>query len=336
MLSQSHFYHRITRKMVVAFGTMFNNIRLVRYNKAGTQEIERITVPLTYAQKEKFYDRLQQDPNMNQPVQITLPRMSFEMTSITYDPIRKTSMFNRTFSPLNQNSVRSVRMTPYNFDFQLNIYVRNTEDGTQIIEQILPYFAPDYTLTADIAGLSEPVDIPITLQNVTYDPDYIGGPENLRVLLWTITFTMKGYMYGPISNVSVIRQSTANTFNDTFNLEQTRSITVNSATGSGGTGIFKVGELLYQGDSFDTATATTFVQSWSPSTNTLIVIDTSGVLQTGKFITGVVSNAAYNIVSFGTNNQQLQNIVVVPDPGTANVNTAFGFDTTIEEFPTIT
>jgi hypothetical protein len=317
--------------MVVAFGTMFNNIRLVRYNKAGTQEIERITVPLSYAQKEKFYSRLQQDANMNQAVQITLPRMSFEITSITYDPIRKTSMFNRTFSPLNSDSVRSVRMAPYNFDFSLNVYVRNTEDGTQIIEQILPYFTPDYTLTADIAGLNEPIDLPIILQNVSYDPDYIGGPENLRVLTWTLNFTMKGYMYGPIANTKVIRTVNANTYNDVYNSSDSRKITV-----AAGAGTFKIGELLYQGDSYDTATATTFVQSWSPSTNTLIVVDTSGVLQSGKFITGVVSNAAYNIVSFSTNDFQLVNIEVSPDPNNANSNSAFGFDTTVEEFPNIT
>ena len=336
MLSKTHFYHRVTRKMVVAFGTMFNNIRLVRYNKAGTTEIERITVPLTYAQKEKFYSRLQQDPNMNQAVQLTLPRMSFELSSITYDPIRKTSMFNRTFSPLNSNSVRSVRMTPYNFDFSLNIYVRNTEDGTQIIEQILPYFAPDYTLTADFTGLNEPVDVPIILQNVNYDPEYVGGSDALRVLMWTLNFTMKGYMYGPISNVSVIRTSTANTYNDTFNLTNNRRITVNSAINSGGTGTFKIGELLYQGSSYDVATATAYVESWSPSTNTLVVVDTDGVLESNKFITGAVSNASYNIISFGTNDQQLLNITVTPDPSTANINTAFGFDVTTEEFPNIT
>ena len=322
--------------MVVAFGTMFNNIRLVRYNKAGTTEIERITVPLSYAQKEKFYTRLAQDPDMNQRVQITLPRMSFEIVSITYDPIRKTSMFNRTFTPLNSTGVRSVRMSPYNFEFALNVYVRNTEDGTQIIEQILPYFTPDYTLTADIAGINEPIDIPIILQNVSYDPDYVGGPENLRVLTWTLNFTMKGYMYGPISNTNIIRTVTANTFNDTFNLSNTRKLTVNSAAGSGGTGTFKVGELLYQGDSFDTATATTYVESWSPSTNALVVVDTTGVLKEGKFIFGAVSNAAYNIISFSTNDFQLSQIQITPDPNTANVNTAFGFDTTVEEFPNIT
>jgi len=322
--------------MVVAFGTMFNNIRLVRYNKAGTTELERITVPLTYAPKEKFYTRLQQDPNMNQAVQITLPRMSFEMTSITYDPIRKTSMFNRNFSPLSDTLLRSVRMTPYNFDFSLNIYVRNTEDGTQIVEQILPYFAPDYTLTADFVGLNEPIDVPIILQNVVYDPDYVGGPDPLRVLTWTLNFTMKGYMYGPIANVDVIRTSTANTFNDTFNLSSTRKVTVNSAAGSGGTGTFKIGELVYQGNNFDVASATAYVDRWSPSTNTLIVVDTTGVLSSGRFITGAVSNASYNVVSFGTNDQQLQNITVSPDPNSANVNTAFGFDTTVEEFPNIT
>ena len=317
--------------MVVAFGTMFNNIRLVRYNKAGTQEIERITVPLTYAPKEKFYARLQQDPNMDRAVQLSLPRMSFEMTAITYDPIRKTSLFNRNFAPQNSNTVRSTRMTPYNFEFTLNIYVRNTEDGTQIVEQILPYFAPDYTLTADLAGLNEPVDIPIILQNVSYDPDYVGGPDTLRVLTWTLTFTMKGYMYGPVSNVSVIRESTANVYNSTFNLSNSKKITVST-----GSGTFKIGELVFQGDNLDTATSTSFVDSWSPTTNTLILVDTSGVLTTGKYITGALSNASYNLISYGSDEGQLIHVSVKPDPLSANINTAFGFDTTVEEFPNIT
>lgn len=333
MFSNTHFYHRITRKMVVAFGTLFNNIRLVRYNEAGTAEIERITVPLTYAQKEKFYSRLMQDPNMNQAVELTLPRMSFELTAITYDPLRKTSMFNRDFAPMNSTSIQTVRRTPYNFDFVLDLYVRNIEDGTQIIEQILPYFSPDYTLTADLANVDQPVDIPIILQSVDYRPDYIGGPDNVRALNWSLGFTMKGYMYGPSSNVSVIRTATANVYDSTFNTTGSRTLTVNTATGSG---IFKTGELVYQGRTQETASASAFVDAWDPYSGRLLVVDTTGVLESGKFIRGAVSNASYNIVSFATTDNQMVNITVRPDPLTANINTAFGFDTTIEEYPNIT
>ena len=140
MLSRTHFYHRITRKLVVAFGTMFNNLQLFRYDKSGNVEIERITVPLSYASKEKFYSRITQDPTLNKEVEITLPRMSFEMTGITYDPLRKVSLINSLYSP--SNNFSAVKQTPYNFSFVLSIYTRNTEDGTQLVEQILPYFAP--------------------------------------------------------------------------------------------------------------------------------------------------------------------------------------------------
>lgn len=319
--------------MIVAFGTLFNNMRLVRYNEAGTVEIERITVPLTYAQKEKFYSRLMQDPNLNQAVELTLPRMSFELAAITYDPIRKTSIFNREFSPSSANTVQSVRMAPYNFDFSLSLYVRNTEDGTQIIEQILPYFSPDYTITADLVGLGNSIDMPIILQSVNYAPDYIGGPENVRALNWNLDFTMKGYMYGPVSDINIIRTATANVYDSTYTTTGSRSIIANTATGSG---TFKNGELVYQGNTQQSATSSAFVDTWNPYTGLLKVIDTTGVLQTGKFIRGAVSNASYNISSFGTTDNQMVNITVKPDPLDANINTAFGFDVTIEEYPNIT
>lgn len=329
MLSSTHFYHRITRKMVVLFGTMFNNIRMVRYNKAGTQEIERITVPLTYAPKEKFYSRLQQDPNLNQAVQLTLPRMSFEMTAITYDPLRKTSLFNRNFETNNSTSVKSVRMAPYNFDFNLNIYVRNTEDGTQIVEQILPYFSPDYTLTADLSGIGNPIDIPIILQNVGYDPDYTGGPDPLRVLTWTLSFSMKSYLYGPTSNVSVIRNSIANTHIDR-SLGESIDLQM---TFDSGTRNFKIGELIYEGNRPESANATAYVKSWDPVANQLVITESSGVFQNGQKIYGAVTGAAWTLSTVNKYTNQVAYISVVSDPLTANANDDFGFTEVYQEFP---
>ena len=250
MLSNIHFYHRITRKMVVAFGTLFNNIRLVRYNKAGTQEIERINVPLQYSQKEKFYQRITQDPELTKEVQITLPRMSFDLTSITYDPMRKRSLFSESFSPESQTTIKSIRTTPYNFDFELNIYVRNTEDGTQIIEQILPFFNPDYNVTIDVTGLTDQkVDIPFILQNISYNVDSVGTPDTTRVIIWTLTFTAKGYMFGPILSRNIIRKSTANTFNSIFELDGLRELTMNANSGVGN---YQAGEVVYTIQSFST------------------------------------------------------------------------------------
>lgn len=332
MLSNIHFYHRVTRKMVVAFGTLFNNIRLVRYNKAGTQEIERINVPLQYAQKEKFYQRITQDPELTKEVQITLPRMSFELTSISYDPLRKRNLFAESYSAESSTTVKSIRTTPYNFEFELNIYVRNTEDGTQIVEQILPYFNPDYNLTLDIIGLSDQkVDVPFILQNISYQVDDVGTGDTTRVLVWTLTFTAKGYMFGPIVSRDVIRKVTANTYNSIYEFDNRRSM-VMANTGSG---TYKIGELVYDGSTLSAANATAFVDSWVPDTFTLVVSDVNGILKTGRTLTGAVTNSAYRIESFTTIESQLSKIVVTPDPVTANANTAFGFDELVQEFPNI-
>lgn len=330
MLSSQHFYHRTIRKMVVAFGTIFNNIKLVRYNKAGTVEIERITVPLSYAQKEKFYNRITQDPGLDRTVQLTLPRMSFELDSISYDPLRKTSNFNQSFVAGTSTTVKAFRMVPYNFDFSLSIYVRNVEDGTQIIEQILPYFNPDMTLTGDVLGLGKKNDLPVVLQSINNAVDAEGLPENRRMIIWTLTFTMKGFMYGPVANSEIIRKVVANTYDSTFTTTSNRRFTMNTATGSG---TYKINELVYEGRSAVGANASAYVLSWSPSTNTLIVTDTSGVFTSGRFVFGAVSNAAYNLVSTSEITGQLAEITVEPDPSTANANTAFGFDTIIQEYP---
>lgn len=330
MLSNVHFYHRIIRKMVVAFGTMFNEITLKRYNKAGTQEIERINVPLMYAQKEKFYERITQDPNLANETMINLPRMSFEMTAITYDPLRKRSSFTNSFSAgENISTVKNVRATPYNFDFSLSIYVRNVEDGTQIVEQILPYFSPDYTLTVNLVGIpSEKVDIPFILNSVDQSVDNLGSPESTRMIIWTLTFTAKGYMYGATSESKIIRKATANTYDSTFNSINEREITF-----SAGSGVFKIGELVYEGRTLNEANATAFVHSWDPDSNTLIVIDTNGVINTGKYMTGAVSNASWNVQTSSLANRQLVRQVIYPDPLNANADTAFGFTEVMQETP---
>jgi len=331
MLSGVHFYHRITRKMVVAFGTMFNNITLKRYNKAGTQEIERINVPLMYAQKEKFYERITQDPNLANETMMTLPRMSFEMDAITYDPLRKRSSFTNSFAAGSTGSkVKNIVATPYNFDFTLTIYVRNVEDGTQIVEQILPYFAPDYTLTMNLVDVaSEKVDVPFILNSVSQDVNNVGvSSDNVRIIMWTLTFTAKGYMYGATSESKIIRKAIANTYDSTFNTTAQKEMIM-----SAGKGIFRVGELVYEGRTLSEANSTAFVHAWTPSTNTLIVVDTNGVIKTGKYITGAVSNASWNVQSLSTPTNQLVRQIVYPDPLSANADTAFGFTEVLQEFP---
>lgn len=333
MLSGQHFYHRITRKMVVAFGSMFNNLKLFRYNLAGTTELERIVVPLNYITKEKFYQRITQDPNLDQRVQLTLPRMSFELTDIAYDTTRKLSPYINQFGALNDTQIRSSTLTPYNFNFALYIYVRNTEDGTQIIEQILPYFNPDYTMTLDLVGVGNPVDVPLILQGVNYSAGGSDGPpQDLRMLQWNLSFTMKGYLYGPTSNVKVIRKVTANTYEYNSGGLEAKSFTVNT-----GSGDFKIGEAVYQGRSLDSASVRGFVSSWSNTSNTLIVNDVTGAFKQGTTLKGAVSNTAYNLYAYAsTTDYQLNRITIQPDPLASNANTAFGFDVDIDRAPNIT
>jgi hypothetical protein len=325
MLSNTHYYHRITRKMVVLFGTMFNNLKLKRYNKEGTQEIERITVPLTYSTKEKFYARITQDPDLARQLQVVLPRMAFELTSITYDPLRKGSSFVDQFTAKDSGQVSRITRTPYNFEFSLYIFVRNVEDGTQIVEQILPYFAPDYTLSASLVdGIK--TDVPIILQSVSQDiSNDVGSPEELRSINWTLTFTVKGYLYGPAIDSKIIRKVTANTF-----FYNTEGATQQINLGNPGSNTeFKIGELVYEGRTISEANSTGFVASWDNTAKILIVSDITGAIQTGKQIKGAVTNASYNVISYQTADYQLSSLVIQPDPLTANANDAFGFTETL-------
>lgn len=335
MLSSQHFYHRITRKLVVAFGSMFNNIRLVRYNKAGTQEIERITVPLSYSSKEKFYNRITQDPNLDRNVMTTLPRIAFELSGISYDPLRKISSHIDNIGISSGGVLKKVKSTPYNFEFTVSIYVRNTEDGTQIVEQILPYFAPDYTVTINLAGISNlKVDVPIILNNVTYDVSGdTGSSDDTRVIIWTLTFTAKAYLYGLISdgNASLITKVIANTF-----IDESFAGGENTLHLENGSGNFKIGELVYEGRTLSAANVTAFVKQWTASTNNVVVYDTSGVLKANTELKGAVSGAKWNIANLSATSAQMTEITVVPNPPTANADDDYGFTITVEEYPNIT
>jgi len=331
MLSDVHFYHRVIRKNVIAFGNMFNNLKLVRYNQAGTTEIERITVPLAYASKEKFYKRITEDPTYTQQVQTVLPRMAFNMDGLSYDPLRKNSSFIENFSRTS-DTLKRVKFTPYNFDFNLHIFVRNTEDGTQIIEQILPYFAPDYTITMDFLNLDGlELDVPIVFNSISLDDSYEGEAESTRVLIWNLNFTMKGYLFGYIPDTKQIKKSTANIYTEIKETLSSRELVL-----SGGSGDYKLGELVYQGSSVNETTAFGYVYNWEPISNTLFVNSISGEFTVNNDVTGAVTNSKYNLDSFVINPNQMVNITVEPSPNTANAWDDYGFTTTVEQYPNIT
>ena len=217
MLSNNHFYHRTIRKIVVAFGTIFNDIQLVRYTKDQRTERERFKVPLSYGSKEKYMTRITTDPDLTKSVQIVVPRISFEMTGISYDASRKQMTSLRNFAPATANT--STRLNtqfapiPYDFNFSLSIYVRNTEDGTQILEQILPFFTPDFNVTVDfIPEMNQKYDLPIILNSVNPTTDYEGDFMTTRLITWDLEFTVKGYIWPSVNTSRYIRQANTNIY----------------------------------------------------------------------------------------------------------------------------
>lgn len=219
MLSNRHFYHRIIRKNVVAFGTVFNEISLLRYKKNTYEEIERFKVPLVYATKEAFVNRLfSVGEQLDRAVQLKLPRMSFAMTGIEYDASRKLSNYSNCAVPTEaiDSMIKLGNPVPYNLKFDLSLYVRSVEDGTQIVEQIFPYFSPDYTLTINfIDGVpASRRDVPIILDGIEYQQEYEGPAESTsRILTWNLSFTMKTFFFGFVNrNAKIIRKATANTY----------------------------------------------------------------------------------------------------------------------------
>jgi len=199
----NYFYHEIIRKTIIAFGTLFNDVHVRHTDQAGNAESD-LKVPLAYGPSQKFLARITQQADLNKAVQITMPRMSFEMTSIDYDPTRKTSLV-QTFKTCDDGSkVKKVFMpVPYNIGFELNILSKLNDDSLQILEQILPYFQPHFNLTIDLVdSIGEKRDIPIILESVNFQDDYEGNFDTRRALIHTLRFTAKTYLFGAIADSS--------------------------------------------------------------------------------------------------------------------------------------
>ena len=210
---------------------MFNNIHIDRRNTAGVVE-QTIKVPLSYAPRQKFLARIEARPEVSdETYQVLLPRMAFEMVGIEYDPARRISLVqqnravNNTADTLNSQYAPS----PYNIQMNLYAYTKNQDDGLQIIEQILPYFNPDYNLTLNaIPALEIKNDLPILLNNISYEDDYEGDFRNRRSIIWTLSFTLKLNFFGPINKQGIIRSVTTDIFSNSSlsNLISRSNITV--------------------------------------------------------------------------------------------------------------
>jgi len=208
-----YFYNEILRKTVIAFGSLFNNISIRHTNNSG-DIINTIKVPLAYGPTQKFLARLNESPNLSKQTQITLPRMSFEFTGLTYDSTRKstTTQYFTSKSVEDGTEIKKAYLpVPYSMQFELSIMTKLNDDALQIVEQILPYFQPSYTMTVDlVSSINEKRDIPVVLENITMQDDYEGDFNTRRVLIYTLRFTAKTYIFGPTSSASkdIIKKST--------------------------------------------------------------------------------------------------------------------------------
>tara|TARA_Y100001963_G_scaffold10465_1_gene13407 strand:- start:475 stop:1248 length:774 start_codon:yes stop_codon:yes gene_type:complete len=216
MLGQQ-FYHETTRKVVVAFGTLFNNIQLVRKDNDGTIT-QSMKVPLAYGPRQKFLVRLREDPDLTKQVAITLPRIGFEINGLTYDPTRKLNRvqkFKKTKTGDSDKLDTQFMPVPYNLGFELYVLSKNSDDALQIVEQILPFFQPDYTLTInDMPDMSVKRDVPVVLNSIGYEDDYEGDFATRRAIIYTLDFTAKFYLYGPVTSSGVIKTVTVDQFTD--------------------------------------------------------------------------------------------------------------------------
>ena len=216
MLGQQ-FYHETFRKVVVAFGSMFNDIHLVRKDNSGNVT-QSMKVPLAYGPRQKFLVRLREDADLTKQVAVTLPRIGFEIAGVSYDPTRKLNRvqkFKKVKGAKAQQLDTQYMPVPYNIEFSLYIMAKQSDDALQIVEQILPYFQPDYTVTLnDNVDMGVKRDVPIVLGGVTYEDTYEGDFTSRTTIIYTLTFTAKFYLYGPVTSSKVIKTVQADQYTD--------------------------------------------------------------------------------------------------------------------------
>ena len=216
MLGQQ-FYHETIRKVIVSFGTMFNNINLVRKDSSGNIS-QSMKVPLAYGPREKFLVRLREDADLSKTVAITLPRIGFEIANLSYDPTRKLNRvqkFKKVKGAKASQLDTQFMPVPYNIDIELFVMAKQSDDALQIVEQILPYFQPDYTFTInDQPDMGIKRDVPIILNSIAYEDSYQGDFTTRRALIYTLSFTAKFYLYGPVTSEKVIKTVQVDQYTD--------------------------------------------------------------------------------------------------------------------------
>ena len=306
----STFYHQTIRKYVAVFGTLFNDINIERKNSSGVV-VERLKVPLAYGPKQKWLLAIQETTADRKVVATRTPRMGFAMTGISYDSARKLNTIGRNVaantSSTTSNMTTMYNPVPYNFDFQLFILVKNAEDGTQILEQVLPYFTPEFTVTVNtIPDMNIKADVPITLNSADVADEYEGDLTARRTITWTLSFTLKGFIYPNVTSGEIIK-----------------SIEVNFRIPGGDTEIVLPEFIIYE-DS-------------TPDTRNYIILDGFGDVANvdggGTYRTFSRARIVNEKTTDGVQDATIKSrYTVVPAPLSATADTDYGFSETFEFF----
>jgi hypothetical protein len=235
MMFGHDFYHGTLRKYIVMFGNLFNELQVERYNDAGTK-IQTLNVPIAYGPKGKYIARITSDPDLNREISITLPRLSFELTGLSYASDRKLNSGLRLSKGVNTGGTDFAGVyspIPYDMGFNLSIMTKYAEDGVQLVEKIVPFFTPDFTVTVKaLTDLALNLDVPIELNGITNSDSYEGDFENKRVITWDMTFTVKGYLFGPVTKTKYITNAVINLRDETTDdIVSTTTLTGNSEFG---------------------------------------------------------------------------------------------------------
>lgn len=329
MLKNPHFYNRTIRKIVVAFGSLFNDIVIVRQNRAGTIDFEQQKVPLAYSPKEKYIQRITSDPTFTKSILTTLPRMGFEMVGMNYDPTRKQASTLMNYSQGTAGNINSqYAPIPYNFDFTLSIFARNIEDATQIVEQILPFFTPDFTVTVKLNDdMDQKYTMPIVLNSVNPDVQYEGDFDSIRMIIWTLDFTVKSYIFPQVkSSNNYITSANTNVYTDTRNVSN-QKVYVDMQSGNG---VFTTGETIRVSNKDIIGKITYFANN---ITGSLIVEDLNNFISNNDIVVGDYSNATYRVNAIDQEPVIAFNVLTRPNPVDATPDDDYGFTEIITEWP---
>jgi hypothetical protein len=329
MLGNAQFYHRTIRKMVVIFGTLFNDLEIVRYTQAGVPK-EKWKIPLSFAPKERFLTAITSDPNLIKSVNSVVPRMSFNLDSLDYDVNRKQVSTLRNFSQKDASSVNAQFVPiPYNYQFSLSIYVRNMEDGTQILEQILPFFTPDFNVTVDfIPEMDQKYNVPIILNSVSSTVEFEGAENegSTRLIMWDLSFTAKGFIWPPVKSGKLIKSANTNILNDQT-VQALQKVYVDFPNGFG---VYNQGEIVRVNGSDLSGTVDYFSNT---SSGVLVITNANKTIKVGDNIVGDYSGASYNVLVTDVNSLNVVQVVTQTNPTSASPVDLYGFTETILEYP---